>query len=595
MYKVCSRKKWLSLILCFFLIFSLVVSLVPGIAIADDGSQESASPYEKIITDESGRQITQAIFPLPPPKTKVAVATVPKVHIAGAVNTLSNVPAFDWSYGCSATSAAMLFGYYDRIGYSNMYTGPANGGVCPLNNSVWGHTVWPSITCGESPINATHNGFDGRAIRGHVDDYWTDYESSGDPYVGNWTEHTLDCAGDYMGTNQWKYGSPVAYNTDGSTVFFWETNGDPLYDYTEQEPTYRDGCHGMRLFAESRGYTVVTNFSQLIQGQGSDPSKGFTFANFQAEIDAGRPVLIQLEGHTMLGYGYNTSGNIIYMHDTWDYSDHEMIWGDTYEGLQHRAVTVIRLQAAPAAKLVGADDSTATPIGTACNTLCRFQAGTTGTITEFKIKCTAAGQAKVAIYADDSGSPGARLAYNNTAQDTVVGWNTLSIPSLAITSSSYYWLAVANNTNGVACYNSAVAGTVKYNSPIAFSTFSFPDSAGSFSFSWNKEMLFAGWGTTSVTPLSITTTSLPNGTIGVSYSQTVQASGGSGSYSWSITVGSLPAGLGPINSSTGVISGTPTTAGTSNFTVQVSDGSTTATQALSYRSSSVPMIALLPL
>ena len=275
------------------------------------------------------------------------VSCAGRVHIAGAINTLSNVPAFDWSYGCSATSAAMLFGYYDRTGYSDMYTGPTNGGVCPLDNSIWGHTVWPSVTCGECPLSVTHNGKDGRTIKGHVDDYWIDYGAAGpDPCVGNWTEHTLgDCTGDYMGTNQWKYGSPVAYNQDGGTLFYIPNSGDPAYDFTGYEPTIRDGCHGMRLFAESRGYTVVTNFSQRIKGQGTDPTKGFTFADFQAEIDAGHPVLIQVTGHTMLGYGYDTAGNTIYIHDTWDYSDHTMTWGGTYSGLQHKAVTVIRLQA----------------------------------------------------------------------------------------------------------------------------------------------------------------------------------------------------------------------------------------------------------
>ena len=71
----------------------------------------------------------------------------------------------------------------------------------------------------------------------------------------------------------------------------------------------RDGCHGMRLFAESRGYSVVTNFSQYIYGYDGN-TQGFTFDNFKAEIDAGRPVLIQLEGHTMLGYGYNDTGQL---------------------------------------------------------------------------------------------------------------------------------------------------------------------------------------------------------------------------------------------------------------------------------------------
>jgi hypothetical protein len=321
MNKAGFQSRWVSFLLSISLILSLAVSIVPQTALA-----EPASPYEQIITDKSGRQIVMAVFPLAPPEIKVAAANVPEVYVAGVASTLSDVPAFDWSYGCSATSAAMLFGYYDRIGYGDMYIGPTNGGVCPLNNSAWGHTVYPSVVCGECPLSATHNGIDGRATKGHVDDYWIDYGNAGpDPYLGNWVEHAQgDCTGDFMGTNQARYS-----NIDGGTRFFFYSNGDPLYDYTGQEPTYRDGCHGMTLFAESRGYTVTTSFNQLIQGQGTDPSKGFTFANFQAEIDAGCPVLIQVTGHTMLGYGYDTSTNTIYVHDTWDYYSHTMTWGGT--------------------------------------------------------------------------------------------------------------------------------------------------------------------------------------------------------------------------------------------------------------------------
>lgn len=80
---------------------------------------------------------------------------------------------------------------------------------------------------------------------------------------------------------------------------------------------------------------------------------------------------------------------------------------------------------------------------------------------------------------------------------------------------------------------------------------------------------------------TITTTSLPNGTVGTAYSQTVSATGGTPAYTWSISAGSLPPPL-TINASSGVISGTPTTAGTYSFTVKVTDSnSQTATQALS--------------
>ena len=80
--------------------------------------------------------------------------------------------------------------------------------------------------------------------------------------------------------------------------------------------------------------------------------------------------------------------------------------------------------------------------------------------------------------------------------------------------------------------------------------------------------------------VSINTNSLPNGYVGLSYSATLAASGGTGSYTWSIVSGSLPPGL-SLNPSTGAITGTPTTAGTSSFTVQVNDGMSTATKVLS--------------
>jgi hypothetical protein len=79
---------------------------------------------------------------------------------------------------------------------------------------------------------------------------------------------------------------------------------------------------------------------------------------------------------------------------------------------------------------------------------------------------------------------------------------------------------------------------------------------------------------------SITTTSLSNGTQNTAYSATLTATGGTTPYTWSIISGALPAGL-ALAPSTGVISGTPTVTGTSNFTVQVtSANSLTATQLL---------------
>ena len=70
-------------------------------------------------------------------------------------------------------------------------------------------------------------------------------------------------------------------------------------------------------------------------------------------------------------------------------------------------------------------------------------------------------------------------------------------------------------------------------------------------------------------PLTITTTSLPAGVTGLAYSGALTASGGVQPYTWTITAGALPAGL--TLSTTGVISGIPTSPGTANFTVTVKD------------------------
>jgi hypothetical protein len=75
-------------------------------------------------------------------------------------------------------------------------------------------------------------------------------------------------------------------------------------------------------------------------------------------------------------------------------------------------------------------------------------------------------------------------------------------------------------------------------------------------------------------PITITTTGLKPWTKDVGgYSETLQASGGDGSYTWSIVSGNLPNGLSlSFNQITWQITGTPTLAGDYTFTLRVTDG-----------------------
>ncbi len=159
-------------------------------------------------------------------------------------------------------------------------------------------------------------------------------------------------------------------------------------------------------------------------------------------------------------------------------------------------------------------------------------------------------------------STGATSTLQSSSEFVFVGagFNTPSFNG-TVTAGSGYTLALQDTTNSRAANESSTSSSTG----AVTGTFSLTKTAN-----WSALIAtFVPAGTASVP--TITTASLPSGTQNTSYpNTTLTASGGTTPYSWSVISGTLPAGL-SLAASTGVISGTPTGSGTSNFTVQVKD------------------------
>jgi len=181
--------------------------------------------------------------------------------------------------------------------------------------------------------------------------------------------------------------------------------------------------------------------------------------------------------------------------------------------------------------------------------------------------------------APTAGSVSATVAANSSSNPITLNLGGGATTSVAVVSSPAHGIALASGTS---IRYTPAAGYSGSDSLIYTAT-----GAGGTSAAATVTI------TVSAPPLTITPTTLPNGTQSTAYSQTLTTSAGTVPYSYRITSGSLPAGL-SLDISSGVISGTPTAGGTYNFSIGVQDRySATGSQAYSL-TVSAPSITLSP-
>jgi hypothetical protein len=198
---------------------------------------------------------------------------------------------------------------------------------------------------------------------------------------------------------------------------------------------------------------------------------------------------------------------------------------------------------------------------------------------------TTAGTATFTVRASD----GAGRTDDQVLSITTTQALTVTTASLGAGTTGVAYSANLTATGGATPYSwDVTSGALPTGLSLTGSTISgTPTTPGTFDFTVRVTDATSDTATSSVsitvaTPVTITTTALDDGTTGTPYSASLTATGGTGSYVWSVVSGSLPTGLVLSGISGSTISGTPTAAGTSSFTVRATDsGGRTATHVLS--------------
>jgi len=280
------------------------------------------------------------------------------------------MPEAEYMYGCTPTAIGMLLGYYDLYGYEDRgFSNLIEGDVDLKSRGTDGNpydmdafdTVLGRAIASEEYVFRFHS----RNGKETTPDQELEYAFKEDGKTldtGIW-----NCIADYLGTGQyWRGNDNFSTTTTFSSLKnLYRNDSDITIDSDSASRTIRyiehSMLYGLDLYVQSRGYSLDDSRTGTYDVDVNGGS--FSFAHYISEIDAGRPVMISIDDHSMVGYGYNAETMEIIFDDCYE-SGQRMVWDGTYlfsgEERKLQSITVIVLDEAsgdpgPKKPIVSAD------------------------------------------------------------------------------------------------------------------------------------------------------------------------------------------------------------------------------------------------
>jgi len=197
-----------------------------------------------------------------------------------STNTIIGVPSYIWHRGCGPTALGMVIGYYDTHGFTDLIDGDASTQTSYVNDAIANSNHYSDYSL---PIDSPPNLLADKSQLGGA--------------------HSSNCIADFMNTS-W---------SSRSNYWGWSWSNDIAPAFTNY------------IQMRNSTYVVSTSYQYF--------NTGTSWNNFKSEIDSNKPVVLLVDSngdgytdHFVTGIGYDDTGMLYAIYDTWDHSIHWYQW-----------------------------------------------------------------------------------------------------------------------------------------------------------------------------------------------------------------------------------------------------------------------------